>query len=420
MGQITFADKVNASTSALPEVNKITDDNFNEIKDTVNANDLLHSTLQTQVDDLEAIAGAVPLMYTYSNTTVEADPGAGNFRFDFSDPSSAGELYISKTDLAFNTLTLWDSVVAGSFIYIKGRSSLVGGGLYSVGAVTDNTTWLKFTVAVADGGTMTNGDICAIALFNDPVASGVASVSLGLGIQNTGTASAVIGQVNYSPGTNVIASANDGTAGGAAITVDAANDTVLLRDDTNDTVYEVNVSQLPTGSGSVATDVIWDAKGDGVFATGADAATKLTAGANGQIITYDSTIANGVKVTNFVYEFGIQVGALDADLATGAQTGATFRPVKDFVVTEVSASVTTAPTGATLVFDINDDGTTILSTKLSIDIGEKTSRTAATAAVISAPNIAADSEVTIDIDQVGSTVAGQNATIFITGYTRDI
>ena len=72
----------------------------------------------------------------------------------------------------------------------------------------------------------------------------------------------------------------------------------------------------------------------------------------------------------------------------------------------VRASVTTAPTGASLVVDINVSGATILSTKLSIDAGEKTSTTATSSAVISDSTIADDEEITIDIDQVGATVAG--------------
>ncbi len=45
---------------------------------------------------------------------------------------------------------------------------------------------------------------------------------------------------------------------------------------------------------TVATSTIWDAKGDLVAATGADAATKLTVGANGTILTADSSISNGL------------------------------------------------------------------------------------------------------------------------------
>jgi len=55
--------------------------------------------------------------------------------------------------------------------------------------------------------------------------------------------------------------------------------------------------------------------------------------------------------------------------------------------------------------DINDGGTTILSTKLTIDNTEKTSTTAETPAVISDTALADDAEITIDIDQVGDGTA---------------
>ena len=87
-----------------------------------------------------------------------------------------------------------------------------------------------------------------------------------------------------------------------------------------------------------------------------------------------------------------------------------------FTVTDVRASCTTAPTGATLTIDINESGTTILSTKLTIDASEKTSTTAATPAVISDSALADDAEITIDIDQVGSTVTGAGAKVYIIGH----
>ncbi|MDG4910778.1 hypothetical protein P9228_30895, partial [Mesorhizobium sp. WSM4898] len=61
--------------------------------------------------------------------------------------------------------------------------------------------------------------------------------------------------------------------------------------------------------------------------------------------------------------------------------------------------------GSIFTVNINDSGTTILSTKLTIDNTEKTSTTAATAAVISDVNLADDAEITIDIDQVGDGTA---------------
>ena len=49
------------------------------------------------------------------------------------------------------------------------------------------------------------------------------------------------------------------------------------------------------GSGDVATDAIWDAKGDLAVGTGANTAAKLTVGANGTVLTADSSTATGTK-----------------------------------------------------------------------------------------------------------------------------
>ena len=102
-------------------------------------------------------------------------------------------------------------------------------------------------------------------------------------------------------------------------------------------------------------------------------------------------------------------------LSTGTSK-ATFRIPYAFILTDVRASVTTAPTGSVLTVDINEGGSTILSTKLTIDATEKTSTTATTPVVMSDINLADDSEITIDIDGVGSTVAGKGLKITLIGY----
>ena len=85
-------------------------------------------------------------------------------------------------------------------------------------------------------------------------------------------------------------------------------------------------------------------------------------------------------------------------------------------LTAVRASVTTAPTGSILIVDINEGGATIMTTnKLSIDANEKTSTTAATAPGITDSALADDAEITVDIDQVGSTVAGAGLKIYLIG-----
>lgn len=107
-----------------------------------------------------------------------------------------------------------------------------------------------------------------------------------------------------------------------------------------------------------------------------------------------------------------------SDETTALTTGTaklTVRAPYAFTLSEVRISVGTAPTGSVLTVDINEGGTTILSTKLTIDATEKTSTTAATAAVISDSSIADDAELTFDIDTVGSTVAGAGLKVYLIG-----
>lgn len=98
-----------------------------------------------------------------------------------------------------------------------------------------------------------------------------------------------------------------------------------------------------------------------------------------------------------------------SDETTAITTGAakvTFRMPHAMTLTAVRASLTTDSSSGAPVIDINEGGTTILSTKLSIDAGEKTSTTAATPAVISDASLADDAEITIDIDTAGTGAAG--------------
>ena len=102
------------------------------------------------------------------------------------------------------------------------------------------------------------------------------------------------------------------------------------------------------------------------------------------------------------------------DELTAITTGTakvTFRMPYAFTLTSVKASLTTVSSSGTPTIDINEGGTSILSTKLTIDASEKTSVTAATAAVISDPNLAADAEMTIDIDVAGTGAAGLKVTL---------
>lgn len=105
------------------------------------------------------------------------------------------------------------------------------------------------------------------------------------------------------------------------------------------------------------------------------------------------------------------------DAAAGTGKSTFINPFSSaFAVTGVVASLKTAQTsGSIFTIDINEAGVSILSTKLTIDNGEKTSSTAATAAVISDASIAAYAEITIDTDQIGDGTA-VGPVVYILGY----
>ena len=107
-----------------------------------------------------------------------------------------------------------------------------------------------------------------------------------------------------------------------------------------------------------------------------------------------------------------------SDETTALTTGAnklTFRMPYAMTLTAVRASLTTAQTsGIIFTVDVNVNGTTVLSTKITIDNTEKTSTTAA-AAVISTSFLPDDSEITIDVDQIGDGTA-KGLKIALIGY----
>lgn len=117
-----------------------------------------------------------------------------------------------------------------------------------------------------------------------------------------------------------------------------------------------------------------------------------------------SILLNAEKVTAEKY-IGIAVGDETTALTTGTAK-VTFRIPLACTLKEVRASLTTVSSSGTVTVDINESGTSVLSTKLTIDASELTSETAAAAAVISDSALADDAEMTIDIDGAGTGAAG--------------
>ena len=100
-----------------------------------------------------------------------------------------------------------------------------------------------------------------------------------------------------------------------------------------------------------------------------------------------------------------------SDETTALTTGTakvTFRMPWALRLTSLKASLTTAQaSGSIFTVDVNASGTSIISTKLTIDNTEETSATAATPFKFASTDtlLDADEEITIDIDQIGTSGA---------------
>ncbi len=99
-------------------------------------------------------------------------------------------------------------------------------------------------------------------------------------------------------------------------------------------------------------------------------------------------------------------------VGTGAARFPVHRPI---TITNVRANIGTAPTGAAVLVDVNKNGTTLFTTqgnRPSIAV----STNADNAATPDVTTATTDDYISIDVDQVGSTVAGANLTVTVEYY----
>jgi hypothetical protein len=126
----------------------------------------------------------------------------------------------------------------------------------------------------------------------------------------------------------------------------------------------------------------------------------------------DSGASEGIKWQGEQETIIVAISDESTTITTG-NAKVTFRMPFAMTLTAVRASLTTASTSGTPTFDINESGSTILSTKITIDANELTSTTAATPPVISDSALADDAEITIDVDTAGTGAKG--AKIYLIG-----
>lgn len=183
------------------------------------------------------------------------------------------------------------------------------------------------------------------------------------------------------------------------IELGAAADTTLSRPAAGRLAVEgVDVPTL-AGTGLTATTNTFDCDTPSETAVGCiELATTAEAGAQTDTSRAVTPAGLAFKPESFV------VAASDeTTVITAATNKVRFRMPYAFTVTGVRCSLNVAQTGGSLfTVDINEAGTTIISTKLTFDNNETTTTTAVTPAVISDSALASDAEMSIDVDTVGT------------------
>ncbi|MEQ1736092.1 MAG: hypothetical protein ABL886_06800 [Rhodoglobus sp.] len=124
------------------------------------------------------------------------------------------------------------------------------------------------------------------------------------------------------------------------------------------------------------------------------------------IATLQSTAA--AKPANFV------IACSDETTPLTVGTNKTrFRAPHAFTIASVKCSLTTASSSGLVTVDVNKNGVSIFSTRPTLDVSEKTTATAATPSVLSTTAVAADDELTFDVDVAGTNASGLKVTLVL-------
>ena len=377
--------------------------------------DLLHLKVGTGANSDKSILGSIikSLLGVQSmvipigdkNTNLSTGSAKETFRMSYG-------FYVSEVRASLGTAATGAAQSSGTVTC----ASVIEGGVQSTGTVTcatvlaDDTVTVNGLVYTAVAGAKADNTEFSVDVGNDACATDLADSitnDVRIGVTEATvkpTAAAIAAVVTITAdlygtvGDNVDLSSSDGATlavSGANLAGGVDNGTVTVT--VNGLVYTAvdgaksdnTEFSVDTGDNDCATDLADSITND--TRTGTDeASVDQIAAAIGPVVTITAvpfgTIGDGV-------------GLASSDGGTLAVSGANLENGGD-----------------AFTVDIQSGGVSILSTLLTIDPNEKTSTTATTPAVISAPTIPDDNEITIDISTIGSTIPGKQLKVTLIGW----
>lgn len=140
---------------------------------------------------------------------------------------------------------------------------------------------------------------------------------------------------------------------------------------------------------------------------------KISDGSPNRFIALE-TIASYIttSLADITYILEVGISQLDTDIAA-APGVAKFPCPENMTIQSCFISVDVAPTGSSAIWDINVEGTSIMTNLITIEATEFSSLDAATQPSFSVTDVDKREDFVIDCDQTGATVAPQNAVLVI-------
>ena len=150
---------------------------------------------------------------------------------------------------------------------------------------------------------------------------------------------------------------------------------------------------------------LFDLKNENINASAAIVDTKLATIATANKVNGSALVAetiNGVKGQFFWGLGGTQIFAPNVSFE--------YEATCTLTITGIELRAKTGPTGSALIIDINKNGTTIFGVKPQINAGATVDAGVAT---LTTTTLAAGDSLTVDVDAVGSTIAGADISVIL-------